>query len=175
MTNKKNTILVFATLFILVVMSRWVSHLWNFTLVGGAFLFAGAYFKDKKIATALMLSTMLVSDYMIGFHNQMLSVYFAYLIIVALGFLLTINASRFKILGFSVLGSFSFYIITNFAVWFQGALYPLTLAGLIDCYVMGIPFYKNQLLSDVLFSFAFFEVAKLVLKPAVDVKTLDII
>lgn len=160
--KNKNTIAVFITLLLLTVLSRWVSHLWNFTLLGGAFLFAGAYFQDKKIAVALMLSSMLISDFVIGFHDQMLVVYFAYFITVALGFLLTTSASRLKILGFSVLGSFSFYVITNFAVWYQGALYPMTLSGLIDCYVMGLPFYRNQLISDVASTFAFFEIAKLV-------------
>lgn len=170
--KNKNTIAVFITLLVLCVLSRWVSHMWNFTLLGGAFLFAGAYFQDKKIAVALMLSAMLISDMVIGFHDQMLVVYLAYFIVVALGFLLTVNSSRLKILGFSVLGSFSFYLITNFAVWYQGALYPMTFAGLIDCYVMGIPFYRNQILSDVLSSFAFFEAAKLILasRSAVEVK-----
>lgn len=160
--KNKNTIAVFITLLLLTVLSRWVSHMWNFTLLGGAFLFAGAYFQDKKIALALMLSSMLISDFVIGFHDQMLVVYFSYFITVALGFLLTANSSRLKILGFSVLGSFSFYVITNFAVWYQGALYPMTLSGLIDCYVMGLPFYRNQLIGDVASTFAFFEIAKLV-------------
>lgn len=162
--SSKNIILVFMILFTMVLLSRWASHLWNFTLVGGAFLFAGAYFQDKKISIALMLSTMLVSDYAIGFHSQMPSVYLAYLILVALGFSLKINSGRNKVLGFSVLGSFLFYLITNFSVWLQGSLYPVTFSGLIDCYIMGIPFYRNQLLSDVLSSFAFFEVARLVSK-----------
>ena len=160
--KNKNTIAVFITLLVLAVLSRWVSHMWNFTLLGGAFLFAGAFFQDKKIAVALMLSSMLISDLVIGFHDQMLAVYFAYLIMVALGFLLTSGPSRLKILGFSVLGSFSFYLITNFAVWYQGTMYPMTISGLIDCYVMGIPFYRNQIISDVLSSFAFFEAAKLI-------------
>lgn len=159
--KNKNTIAIFISLLILAVLSRWVSHLWNFTLLGGAFLFAGAFFQDKKTAVALMLSSMLISDFVIGFHDQMLAVYFAYLIIVVLGFLLTTAPGRVKILGLSVLGSFSFFLITNFAVWYQGLMYPMTLSGLMDCFVMGIPFYKNQLISDVLSSFAFFEVARL--------------
>lgn len=158
--KNKNTILVFATLFLLAVLSRWVSHFWNFTLLGGAFLFAGAYFADKKIAVLLMLAAMLVSDYVIGFHDQMPVVYFAYLIVVVLGFMLNPQSSRLKILGYSALGSFIFYVLTNFAVWYQGALYPMTFSGLIQCYVMGIPFYGNQIISDLGASLGFFEIAK---------------
>lgn len=164
--KNKNTIAVFVALLLLTVLSRWVSHMWNFTLLGGAFLFAGAFFKDKKIAVALMLSSLLISDMVIGFHDQMLMVYFAYLIIVALGFLLSTEEnsrlSRMKILGFSLIGSFSFYVLTNFAVWYQGVLYPVNLSGLIDCYIKAIPFYRNQLFSDVISAFGFFEVARLV-------------
>lgn len=161
-----NTILVFVSLLVLVLISRWASHLWNFTLVGGVFLFAGAYFQQKRTAVVLMLTAMLMSDFVIGFHNQMLSVYFSYALVLALGFLLKANAeelpARFKVFGFSVLGSFVFYAITNFSVWFEGSLYPMTFSGLVESYVMGIPFYRNQLISDILFSSLFFEVARAV-------------
>lgn len=159
--KNKNTLIVFGVLFTLVLLSRWVSHMWNFTLVGGAFLFAGSYFKDKKVAVALMLSTMLVSDFVVGFHSQMISVYFSYLVIVVLGFMLNTQSDRIKILGTSLLGSFLFYVITNFAVWFEGSLYPMSFSGLMDCYIMAIPFYRNQLASDVFSAVVFFEVARI--------------
>jgi hypothetical protein len=162
--KNNNTILVFVALFVLVLLSRWTAHIWNFTLVGGAFLFAGAYFQDKKVSMALMLSSMLVSDFIIGFHPEMLVVYLAYAIIVGLGYLLTVQSNRLKVLGFSLLGSFLFYVITNFAVWYGSGIYPLTGAGLIECYTLAIPFYRNQLISDVVFAFAFFETAKALVK-----------
>jgi hypothetical protein len=156
----KNTIIVFVTLFLLAVLSRWVSHLWNFTLVGGAFVFAAAYFTDKKISIMLMLVTMLVSDFIIGFHSQMISVYLGYLVMLGFGFMLNLQSNRLKILGYSFAGTLAFYLITNFGVWLEGALYPKTLAGLIDCYIMALPFYRNQLFSDVLSAALFFEAAK---------------
>ena len=64
------------------VLSRFANHYWNFTLLGGAFLLAGAYFQDKKVAIVLMFSTLLVSDAIIGFHAQMPSVYFILTFIV---------------------------------------------------------------------------------------------
>ena len=171
--KNNNAILVFISLFILVLISRWASHLWNFTLVGGAFLFAGFYFQQKKVSVALVLSAMFVSDLVIGFHNQMFSVYLSYLIIAGLGLLLQPDAedkesknypNRIKILCLSLLGSFSFFLVTNFFVWYEGSLYPLTFSGLIECYVMGIPFYKNQLASDILSTSIIFEVARAILQ-----------
>lgn len=158
--KNKNTILVFLALFTLVLLSRLTAHTWGFTLVGGAFLFAGAYFQDKKVAMALMLISMLITDAIIGFHNELIVVYFCYAIFVGLGYLLTVNSERFKIIACSLLASVLFYLITNFAVWYGSGIYPATSAGLIESYVMAIPFFRTQLISDVIFSFAFFEVAK---------------
>lgn len=160
--KNKNTILVFLSLFLLIILSRWVSHLWNFTLVGGALVFAGSYFKDKKVSVLLMFLSLLVSDYIIGFHPQMLSVYLSFLIMTALGFWLQNNPSRTKIFGFSVAGSVLFYLITNFAVWFNGDLYPRTFEGLVECYTLAIPFFRNQFFADVIFTLGFFEAAKLI-------------
>ncbi|MGZ3691667.1 MAG: DUF6580 family putative transport protein [Pseudobdellovibrio sp.] len=158
--KNKNAILVFGVLFLLVVLSRSMSHFWNFTMAGGAFLFAGSYFKDKKAAFALMLSSMLASDLVIGFHNQMLPVYLAYALVVAMGLLVPQGSARLKILGFAFLGTFSFFIITNFAVWYEGQMYAQTFNGLVDCYIAGLPFYRNQLISDVVSALAIFEVAR---------------
>ena len=50
-------------------------------------------------------------------------------------------------------GSVLFYLMTNFGVWALGdgehALYPHTVDGLIDCYWMALPFFRNALAGDV--------------------------
>ena len=53
-------------------------------------------------------------------------------------------------------GSISFYLITNFAEWAFYDLYPHTAAGLIEGYVAAIPFFRNTLASDLLFSVLIF-------------------
>lgn len=164
--KNKNNIILFAVLLTLAVLSRLVSHYWNFTVLGGVFLLAGAYFQDKKVSVLLMLSVMLLTDAVIGFHAQMPSVYFSYLLIVTLGFLLKPQSARFKVLGAAFVGSLLFFLITNFSVWYSGVMYPLTFDGLIQCYTMGLPFYRNQLIGDVLSSMVLFEVARHVLAPA---------
>jgi lipopolysaccharide export LptBFGC system permease protein LptF len=65
-----------------------------------------------------------------------------------------------KTAGLVVAGTFSFFIITNFAVWAMGGLYPMTIEGLMACYIAGIPFYGNTLLSTSLFSALFFGLTK---------------
>jgi hypothetical protein len=60
--------------------------------------------------------------------------------------------------------TFSFFVITNFAVWAMGVLYPKTLEGLMACYIAAIPFYGNTLASTALFSAIFFGLTKWVQK-----------
>lgn len=157
---EKNSVMVFVALLVLTVLSRFAPHMWNFTVCGGVFLFAGAYFNDKKVSFALMLSALLISDAIIGFHDQMPAVYLGYALMVALGLFVKESAPRLQVLGLSFLGTLLFFLITNFGVWYGGTMYPQTAAGLMDCYMMGLPFYRNQLISDLFTSFALFEVAK---------------
>jgi hypothetical protein len=52
--------------------------------------------------------------------------------------------------------STSFFLISNFMVWLGGAMYPRSLAGLGACYIAGIPFYRNDLVSTALTAGALF-------------------
>jgi hypothetical protein len=57
----------------------------------------------------------------------------------------------------------SFFLISNFGVWASGLVgYPKTWAGLLDCYVKAIPFFKRGIAADVLFTAAFFSIPVLV-------------
>ena len=59
--------------------------------------------------------------------------------------------------GAAVLGSAtSFFVLSNFAVWAAGGLYPHTVAGLGACYVAAVPFYSNDLMSTALTAGALF-------------------
>ena len=66
--------------------------------------------------------------------------------------------------GMVVGATFSFFVITNFAVWAMDGLYPMTLEGLMACYIAAIPFYGNTLASTALFSALFFGLTKWVEK-----------
>jgi len=165
---KNSSLLVFTGLFLAAVLSRLVPHNWNLTLMGAVFIFAGSFFKDRKIAVALMLSSLLVSDFFIGFHNQMISVYAGFLAMIVAGTFLTTSSGRIRIFGTAFIASLLFFIVSNFGVWYEGQLYPLTFSGLIDCYVMGIPFFGKQMIGDVGFTIGIFELAKrLLVQPAV--------
>jgi len=58
--------------------------------------------------------------------------------------------------GAALAGSVLFFLITNFGVWWFQSLYPHTLDGLIACYVAAIPFFRNTLLGDLLYTAVLF-------------------
>jgi hypothetical protein len=44
-----------------------------------------------------------------------------------------------------------FYLATNLEVWWVSGLYPHTREGLISCFTLAIPFFRNSLLSTWFF------------------------
>lgn len=169
MNNSQKTFLFATALVVFAIVTRIISieNAWfNFASLGAISLFSGVVFKNKPYAILLPLVAFLVSDIYIeitkGYGFYGVSQYFVYgsmLLIVLMGSLMKrINAVN--VLGFSLAGSVLFFLLTNFGTWFAGyfatpempALYPMTFSGLMTCMEMGIPFYRNTLISDVLFS-----------------------
>ena len=95
---------------------------------------------------------MFVADLFLGFYSSMTITYLTLIIIFYF------NKAFFKIINFkriiltSFLSSLIFFIITNFNVWLFGNLYSKNFEGLINCYIMAIPFFHNTLISTTLFS-----------------------
>jgi hypothetical protein len=67
----------------------------------------------------------------------------------------TANPSRF--IGTNLAAAMAFFLVSNFAVWLGSDIaYTKDIAGLMSCYAAGIPFLKNTLASQFLFSGLFF-------------------
>ena len=79
-----------------------------------------------------------------------------YAIAVLLGVLLKDKINVLKVAGTSLAGSVSFFFVSNFAVWAAYNMYPKTLAGLGQCYVAAIPFFRNGLATELVYALAFF-------------------
>ena len=142
-------ILICAIIF-LVSLTRIFPHPPNFTPILALAIFGGAYLPNRITAISLPIISMFISDLIIGFHSQIFTVYAAIILLSILGHLMkTKNFKNFAITGFT--GSLIFFIITNFSVWLGGSLYPLTIDGIIQCYIMAIPFFHNTLISTMLF------------------------
>ena len=154
-------------------------HFYNFNAVVATAIFAGAYLSRSRYGMIIPLVAMIVSDLIIGFYDapQMLVVYGSFLLALLIGKFYAKQPSLLRFISVTLGGSLVFFLVTNFGWWpFYTGLYPHTWEGLIQGYAMALPFYKNSLLSDLLFSavlFGGFEMAKVFLpskKPAVTVK-----
>ncbi len=152
-----------ACLFILLgAMSRLIPHPGNLTALTAIGLFSGYYLKNITQAACILFGALLFSDLLIGFHALVPIIYLAFLIPLFFGKFLQNSKSKI-IFGLSagLISGLSFFIITNFAVWLTGYLYPKTFEGLLLCYTAGIPFLKNQICGDIVYTSLLFSVYEL--------------
>jgi hypothetical protein len=154
------------------VLSRLIPHAPNFNPVISVALFAGAYL-EKRFAFAIAITMLFVSDLFLGFYGmEMFFVYGSLLFIVALGAIMNGNFSLNNLIGISAASAIVFFTITNFGVWLlPNSAYPKTLAGLGECYEMGIPFFRNTLLGILVYNAALFGIYELAIKPALDARS----
>jgi len=135
---------------------RLVPHPPNFSPIAAMALFSGAYLPRRGLAFVAPLGAMLVSDAVLGFHAGMPVVYGSLALIVALGWLLSSRRTAGRIALAAISSSLLFYLVTNFAVWMFGDMYPKTIAGLAACYAAALPFFQNSLAGDLFFSMVLF-------------------
>lgn len=150
-------------LIIVAVLLRLMPHPANFAPIGAIALF-GSFYLNKKTAIWLPLIAMITSDLIIGLHSTILFTWGGFVLISLLGIFLKKRKSVGKVLAGTIIGSFVFYFVTNFGVWAVTPLYEKTLQGLINCYVMAIPFFRNTVASDIFYVTMFFgayELAKI--------------
>jgi hypothetical protein len=131
---------------------RIAPHPWNFTPVGAVALFSGAIIRDRRLAFFFPILALFVGDIFIGLHRLVPVVYASFLASVAIGFWLRDRRSVGRITAATLLGAVQFFLVTNFAVWAFGLSYPRNSAGLLACYVAGIPFFWNTLTGDAVYA-----------------------
>ena len=135
------------------IAARFLPHPANFAPIGAIAIFSGLYL-PKKWAVVLPLVAMFFSDLFLGFYawQIMLAVYGSFIIMGLIGLAVRKNKKIGTVLGGTILGSVVFYLVTNGAVWAFGSLYAHNLAGLIQSYIMAIPFFRNSLLGDLFYT-----------------------
>lgn len=139
-----NNYIAIVLMAIVAIASRLLPHPPNMTAVMAVALFAGARITNTKLAMALPLLIMILSDIFLGFHSSQLVVYGCILAVSVLGLSLRNSTSFTKPLAMSFIGSLFFFLVTNFAVWLGGTMYPMTLEGLFLCYAAALPFYTTD-------------------------------
>ena len=164
-------------LLVLAVLTRVMPHHgWlNFTALGGALLYFGARRSWREMLAPL--AALMVTDYCLtvfAYHYSFVWTAYAttwawYLAVMALGHILLKSKTTWLRAGTAaLLGPTSFWLVSNYAVWAGGNMYPRTLAGLTTCYAVAIPFYRNDLIATAIVVAVAFGVPVLVRKTQVE-------
>ena len=143
---------------LLAVLARFAPHAPNFSPVFGALLFGGARLKGRD-AIWFPMALLALSDIVLTtqvYHLRLdwtePALLAAFASVALIGRWLRERVSVRTVLAASLVGAVAFFLISNFGVWLGGGMYSPTWKGLLDCYAAGLPFFRNSLLSSVLFT-----------------------
>ena len=159
-----------AAFILLGLLFRVIPHPANFSPIFAMALFGGTYFADKKLALIIPLIALFLSDLFIGFYSPtvMVTVYTGMLLTGLLGLWLRNHKSVLNVFGTAIAGALLFFLIANFGVWLNPvSSYSKDSTGLVQCYLMALPFLKNTLASNLVYSailFGGYELTLLALK-----------
>lgn len=141
------------------ILLRILPHPWNAAPIGAMFLFSGATFNRRLDSLLVPLAALMVSDYAVvhvlyGGRYAWFTPYTwaGFLLVGLIGWALRNRISVPSVALASLSGSVVFFLVTNFGVWTGGKMYPLTLTGLAACYTAGIPFFRNELIGDLIYA-----------------------
>lgn len=150
---------------LLAAFSRLIPHPFNFTAVGAMALFGGSMLTDKKLGFIIPLVALWISDVLLD--NLIYSQYFdgfvwirpgfywvwgTFALVTVLGMFLIKKLNLLSVAVASVSSATLFFLVTNFGAWLGSTLYPQNFAGLIEAYVAGLPFYRNDVLGTLFYS-----------------------
>ena len=170
MSKKEFIILLFIAVALLtrfIFLVDGMSVLPNFTAVGAIAIFGAVHFKGLKKwiiplvvlwASDIILNNVVYAQYYDHFQIMgSLWVYGSFILIGLLAYFILQKASWLRLIITAIGGGVIFFLITNFGVWL-GASAPYTkdLAGLIECYTAGLPFFRNTILANIIYSFMLF-------------------
>lgn len=156
---------VVAALILLSVTARLVWHPAQVAPVAAAALFAGFFLRSRLVALIVPLLAMAISDAFIGTYNLkiMVAVYAGLCLPIAWAHVLRKEISVPRLVGCSLASSVAFFLISNSAEWMFGSLYAHDLAGLQRCFYNALPFFRNTVAGDLLWTSILFAAHGLIL------------
>jgi len=154
----------------LLIVHAGATWLANFVPFAALALCGAAYFPNK-LKFALPLGALFVSDLFLNYSYgaslidpHTASRYFALALVGLLGFVLRHHASLKTLLPASLVGSTTFYLITNVFAWLSDPGYAKTPAALVQALTVGLPqysatpawmFFRNSVVSDFVLTLLF--------------------
>ena len=133
-----------------------IDHTWNFTAVGALAIFAGAQFNDKRLVFIMPLAAMALADLLFLRNGFSLLVYSGFIAMVTCGFLIRNKVNTMNVILASFVSAAVFYLITNFSFFYPVTLYPRNFSGIMASYIAALPFFRNMLLGNLVYSAVLF-------------------
>lgn len=137
-----------------------IPHPWNFTPVVAALLYFGARGSRRQMwmPLVLLIAADLALDkyYGYAFSWDLFLTWGWYAAMLGLGTVLRENAKPLRVAGSALTGSVTFFLVSNFGVWAATNMYAKTVSGLMVCYAAGVPFFRNTLAGDLLYTSVMF-------------------
>jgi hypothetical protein len=152
----------FVAVAIIALASRWLPHPPNFTAISGFFFVSGVLAARNKWFLLAAFVPLIISDALLGGYPGILFVYAGHAAVILFGWyysaaMKTQSISR-KALPFFVYNlssAFIFFVLSNLGTWWSSGIYSRTAAGLIECFVMALPFFHQTAISQLIFSSIF--------------------
>lgn len=166
---KQNTlnIIIASLLVVIAAISRVLLYPDSFSPIIGMAIFAGAIFKDKRLAFALPIFAMLLSDVIFevsgiapGFWGMGQIVSYGILALITVFAFRLKKLSFLNITKFSLTASVIFFILSNLFFFLIDNrvyhTYTQDFNGLQQCFLMALPFFRTAIVADLVFSFVLF-------------------
>jgi len=140
------------------VAARLLPHAPDFTPVAATALFAASVLRVRALAVLVPIAGMMLGDAMIGFYDwRVLAAVYGTMALPACAACLSDRLRRpLLIVPMLLSSSLIFFLVTNFAVWAFSPLYAANAAGLVKCYVAGLPFLRNMAEGDLFWGLVLF-------------------
>ncbi len=133
-----------------------IPHPFGVSPIGATAMYAGAY-GNRRTSWLVPLVPLLIGHLFNGFYDLtvMAFVYAGFALSSIAGRLLAEkrSARRFSIA--VVANAIIFYLVSNFSIWLVG-MYPQTAAGLIQCYLNGLPYLAAGIAANAVYGLLLF-------------------
>jgi len=146
---------------ILAVAFRFLPNTLGFAAVTASLLFFGArgsrrqmWFPLALMAASDLFLTRIIYEYPFTWDHYVTWVWYAAILWV--GTCLRGNIKPVRVIVAALASSLSFFLLSNFAFWTTGIMYPRTLDGLLTCYTAALPFFRRGVEGDLFFTCAMF-------------------
>jgi hypothetical protein len=151
MTQKQLNLALAISLILIAISLRVLPHPANFAPVAAVAIFGGSVL-PRKLALWIPLSVMTISDLIIGLHSLIFLTWGCYALIALISNRILKKQNILNGVSITLFGSVFFYIVTNFGVWAQSGMYAHTWNGLVQCYILALPFFRNTIMSDLFYT-----------------------